>query len=235
MLEPSDWSGAVVCGFGSKGKKGFLDTRKTEIAGLLDAKISVCLVDVPGTGESSFGDGRGKSTANTSYSSTAQMLGKTLDAPRLAGLLLAIGYAENVATKTGRTARIGLWGDTDAAVNPPTAKLEVPHDVEPYPAIADPLGARLALEVGQMLDMRAVFARGGIADMRTVFASPFLYVPHDAIAVPVDVESVRATLAKKGTALRLDRFVDARNRAVPTVGGEPAETEVVAWFVKALR
>jgi dienelactone hydrolase len=233
-LEPADWSGAVVCGFGSKGKKGFLDVRKTEIAGLLDAKIAVCLVDVPGTGESSYGDGRGKSSANTTYSSTAQMLGMTLDGPRSAGLVQTIEYAEHRAKAAGHAARIGLWGDTDAAVNPPTAKLEVPHDVEPYPAIADPLGARLALEVGQMHDVRAIFARGGIAKIGSVFESPFLYVPHDAIATPVDGESARAALAKKGTAVRLDRFVDARNRAAATVGDE-GNADVVAWFVMAFR
>ena len=213
-LEPAEWSGAVVCGFGSKGKKGFLDARKTELAGLLDAKIAVCLADLPGTGESSYGDGRGKSSANTSYSSTAQMLGTTLDAPRLAGLLGAIDYAEKRAKAAGRTARIGLWGDTDAAVNAPTAKLEVPHDVEPYPAIADPLGARLALEAGLAHDVRAVLARGGIANIRSVFESPFVYVPHDAIGAPLDGQTAFAIDAAKSGTSQCDwsGFVDGRNR-----------------------
>ena len=188
-LEPKDWSGAVVCGFGLKGKKGFLDGRRAEIAGLLDAKIAVCLVDVPGTGESSYGDGRGKSSANTSYSSTAQMLGATLDDLRVGGVYRAIEYAEDVAKQSNKSARIGLWGDTDAAVNAPSAKLEVPHDVDPYPAIADPLGARwLALHVARFAKIRAIFARGGVADIRSVFESPFLY---PAVSTPCRTTPLR--------------------------------------------
>jgi dienelactone hydrolase len=246
-LEPHGWTGAVVFGFGSKGKKGFLDARKAELVGLLVAKIAVCLVDVPGTGETAYGDGRGKSSANTSYSSTAQMLGTTLDAPRVAGLLALVARVEEFAKKNGHKLRIGLWGDTDAAINPATAKLEVPHDVEPYPAIADPLGARLALEAGLAREVRAVFARGGIANIRSVFESPFLYVPHDAIATPLDGQAALAEFAAKGkTSVRLERFVDSRNRVAPesalgrgtdriTASAEPsAAADVVAWFVKAL-
>ena len=72
-------------------------------------------------------------------------------------------------------------------------------------------------------------------------------MPHDAIAVPLDAVTAAPALADKGTVVRFERLVDARNRAASpaalngiardrvTVHAEPSTpAELVAWFVKAL-
>ncbi len=65
-------------------------------------------------------------------------------------------------------------------------------------------------------DVRAVAARGCLISYASILASPFCYVPHDAMtpgAVAVgDLAEVAAALAPRS--LRIEEPVDGRNRRV---------------------
>ena len=112
----------VVC-VCQQGKQAFLKERADAVAALLEGGAAVCLPDLRGTGETQPGDGRGRQSAATSISSTELMLGP--DAARLAAARPARGpeVPARLARTSGtsRTARIALWGDSLAPVNPPTA------------------------------------------------------------------------------------------------------------------
>ena len=256
FLEPGDWNGRVVLGIAGAGKRAFLTSRKVGVARLLQEGVAVGLIDVPGTGESAYGDGRGRTSTNTAYSSTAQMLGTSLMRIRSTALLAAVEHVAAQTRKSGKTLRLGLWGESDTAPNPPSRRLDVPYDVDPFPTVSDPLGGQLVLYAAgslKELDLRAVLGRGGLAGYESVFESPFLYVPHDALEPPfafgADLPSVTALILKGASRhVRLERLVDARNRQ-----GDPAtltrypadrrltlqselssDEEIVRWFLKCL-
>jgi hypothetical protein len=258
FLEPAKWDGGVVLGVSLPGKQEFLKSHKAEISGLLKANVAVCLVDVPGTGETSFGTSRQRTSDNTSYSSSAQMLGANLMRLRLRGLTQAVNYLAERAQIANHKLRLGFWGESSAVANPADRKLEVPYDVDTVLTVADPLGSSLVLYASLLAknDVRAILCRGGLVSYRSVFESPFVYVPHDSVeppyAIGVEIGTIVGESLKNDTRqVRLERFVDGRNRlASPdtmetafrsaannrlTVRSEPSSAdEVVRWFVKAL-
>ena len=85
------------------------------------------------------------------------------------------------------------------------------------PIQAEPLGGLLALLAALFDDeIRAVYARGGVASFRSLLDSPFCYVPHDIVVTGAltagDLCDIAASLAPRP--MRLDGWVDGLNRAV---------------------
>jgi cephalosporin-C deacetylase-like acetyl esterase len=205
----------AVVGVAQGGKQGFLKHRPEFIASLLHERIAVCLPDLRGIGETSPGDGRGRSSAATALSSSEQMLGQTLVGSRLKDLraVLHVLRGHKALDKN----RIGLWGDSFAPVNPPEARLAVPMDADEQPSVSEPLGELLALLGGLYDDkIRAIAARGGLAGYRQILDSPFCYLPHDVVVPGAlttgDLCDVAAALAPRP--LRLEALVNGLNQTV---------------------
>lgn len=206
----------VVVGFAQEGKQAFLQHRAEVLAELLNGGASVCLPDLRGTGETRPGGDRGRQSAATSISATELMLGQTLMGSRLRDLRSVLRY---LRTRSDLDAtRLPLWGDSFAPVNPKDRKPEVPLDADKLPAQAEPLGGLLAL-FGALFedDVRAAYARGGLAGYDSVLQSPFCYVPHDAVIPGAltagDLCDVAAALSPRP--LRLEGLVDGLNRRDP--------------------
>jgi cephalosporin-C deacetylase-like acetyl esterase len=205
----------VVVGLGQAGKAGFLKERSEALSHLLRQGVAVCLPDLRGTGETSPGGARGRTSAATAISSSELMLGQSLVGSQLKDLLSVLHYLRTHPALDGR--RIALWGDSFASVNPPDRRLDVPLDAAALPASSEPLGGLLALLGGLFdPDVRAVAVRGGLGGYQSALESPFCYVPHDVIVPGVltvgDLSDVAAALAP--LPLRLERLVDGRNRLV---------------------
>jgi hypothetical protein len=221
----------VVVAFAQRGKQAFLKDRSAALAELLDAGTAICLPDLRGTGETQPADGaRSRGSASTSLSATELMLGQTLLGARLRDLRSVLRYLRSRMDLHPK--RVALWGDSFAPANPRERNLAVPLDADRLPDQAEPLGGLLAL-LGALFDddIRAVYARGGLASFRSLLDSPFCYVPHDAVIPGAltagDLCDVAAALAPlpmrlEGLVDGLDRevFVDALNRIF-----EPARKE----------
>jgi dienelactone hydrolase len=221
----------VVVAFGQSGKAGFLKERPDVVAKFLEGGASVCLVDLRGTGETRPGGGRGRTGGITGISSTEQMLGGTLVGARVRDLRSVLKY---LRTRPGvDPARIALWGDSTAPVNPPEANPAVPLDVEEQPALAEPMGALVAL-LGALYEeeIRAVHMSGGLVDFASVLRSPFLAIPHDAV-VPGALEAgdLPAIVEALGRPVRQEQRVDGLNRRVP----DGPEASGLLWLLEALR
>lgn len=203
----------VVVGLAQAGKAGFLKHRAGTIARLLDDGITVCLPDLHGAGErGERGEGRGRTSGATSFSSSAQMLGQTVPGLQLHDLLLVLH-----GLKGAKFGPVALWGDSFAPINDAALRVAIPLDAERMPRQAEPMGGLLALLGGLCGDphqVRVVYARGGLVSYRDVLNSPFFYVPHEAVVPGVlkvgDLDDVAALLAPRP--LRLEALVDGRNR-----------------------
>ncbi|HWG47165.1 MAG TPA: acetylxylan esterase [Gemmataceae bacterium] len=217
MLPPrkGDARAPVVVALAQGGKQAFLKNESAALAGLLQAGVAVCLPDVRGTGETRPGDGRGRGSAATAHASSEWMLGQTLVGARLRDLRAVLRYLRGRDDLDAR--RLALWGESFAPVNPPERNLAVPHDAEPAPNLAEPLGGLLAL-FGALFedDIRAVCIHGGLAGYQTLLQSPFVYVPADSLVPGAltagDLGDVTAALAP--CPVRLTGLVDGLNRTM---------------------
>jgi hypothetical protein len=219
LLTPQHKAGArlpVVVPFAQHGKKEFLTQRADTLAELLGGGTAVCLPDLRGTGETRpAGDSRARASASTGISASEWMLGQTVLGSRLRDLRAVVRYLRGRADLD--PARVALWGDSFAPVNPPERNVQVPWDAEKLPLQSEPLGGLLALLGGLFEDdIKAVYARGGLNGYQSVLRSPFLYLPHDALVPGAltagDLCDVAAALAPRP--LRLDELVDGLNRRV---------------------
>jgi cephalosporin-C deacetylase-like acetyl esterase len=205
----------VVIGLAQGGKAGLLKERSEVIAHLLQAGVAVFLPDLRGTGETSPGSGRGRSSAATALSATELMLGQTLVGARLRDLFSVVHYLRHHDGLDG--GRIALWGDSFAPVNARDMRVAVPLDADKQPVGSEPLGGLLAL-LGGLYDenIRAVSVRGGLAGYRLALDSPFCYFPHDVVVPGVltsgDLCDVAAALAPRP--LRLEGLVNGLNQLV---------------------
>ena len=200
----------VVISLSQFGGTQFLHEHAAAITALLAGGVAVCLPDVRGTGETSPGGARDRQTEATSLSATELMLGGTLLGARLRDLRAVLAYLRTRADVD--FARVALWGDSFAPVNPPgfTDPL-IGEGVPPHQS--EPLGGLLAL-FGALFepDVKAVLARGLFAGFYSLLGDVFCYVPHDAVVPGAltagDLNEVAAALAPR--AVRLESLVDGR-------------------------
>jgi hypothetical protein len=165
------------------------------------------------------GQERDRTSAATAVSSGELMLGT----PRLGEQLVELVSLVSVLRESGRVddTRIGVWGDSFAPNNPPTADFRIPQGVDGRPREAEPAGALLATLLPDQRffgtsKLRAVYAQGGVVDFRDVLASPWVFVPHDVLAPDLSWQFQLPALVvdRAPLPLRLAGFVDALNRPV---------------------
>ncbi len=234
VLEPKKQAedAPVMIAIAREGAAGFIRHRHEHLARLLGQGVKIVIPELPGSGQAAGGENRGRTSANTSYSATAQMLGTTLTRLQLIALRLVIHHAG----RPNQRQPMFLWGDSFAPVNPADVRHQVPYDVDKMPHLAEPLGPTLALLAGSLFEMpiQAVYTRGGLINFRSILDSPFLFVPHDA-AIPGammagDLDDLAAAyLSRKGTRLAIEAPVDGLNRAA----GQEAINRAYSLSVKA--
>jgi dienelactone hydrolase len=171
----------VVLGLAQAGKDAFLQQRSAEICALLTDGVAVCLPDVRGTGESSFGEGRGRGSAATAHSSSEAMLGGTLVGARLRD---ARGVLRWLRTRDDLDrSRIGVWGDSFTSSLASDMSLHVPRDDDAaLPQGPEPLGGLLALLTALFEDdVDAVWIGGGVSEFRTALEHHLALISHDAV------------------------------------------------------
>jgi hypothetical protein len=197
------------------GKYAFQTHRAEEISRLLQAGVAVCFPDLRGCGEMrTTGEARGRTSSDTSISANEWMHGDTVLGTQLQELLLVVD-----AIRGQGFGSVGLWGDSFAPVNAPDAKLSVPYDVDPQPAIGEPMGGLVALVAGLFAPegtVQAIHIRGGLASYKSVLQSQFLYLPHDALVPRVlsitDIDDVAAVLASRP--LRIEAAINGQNQRI---------------------
>lgn len=167
----------LVVVFAQGGIQALLKERAEALAALQAEGIGVCLAQFRGMDSR---EGRGRTSGSTSLSATEDMLGATVlghQLRELRELLAHLRRHDNIDPK-----RIALWGESLAPVNPPDRPVEVPHDADKMPSLAEP-GAGLLALLGTLFedDVRGVYVKGGLLSYRSLLASPFVHVPHDAV------------------------------------------------------
>lgn len=203
----------AVVAVAQSGKQSFLRHRSKDIAELLDAGTVVCFLDLRGTGETAPDDDRGRRSAATTVSSSELMLGQTQVGARLRDVRQVIRYLRK-RDDVGSD-RIVMWGDSFAPTNAADCNFAVPRGIADRPDQSEPLGGMLAL-LAALFDekIEAVYINGGLSGFHDILASPFCYVPHDAVIPGVltagDLCDVAATIAPRP--LRLNGLVDGLNR-----------------------
>lgn len=210
---------AVAIAVAQDGKAGFLKHRTKEIATILEQGVAVCLADVRGTGETASGDYRGRQSYATGLSSSELMLGGTHLGGQLTDLLCVIQRVRQFSMVDPD--RIGVWGDSFAAVNAPDRRVDVPLRIDNEPDHCEPAGAALALLAGVFDEnVRIVWARNGLVSFQNILDSPFIYVPHDFIVPGVltvgDIPFLGAVIHDSRRPVRIEGLVDGTNRRVST-------------------
>ncbi|MFP4057969.1 MAG: acetylxylan esterase [Candidatus Brocadiia bacterium] len=201
----------VVVAVAQGGKGQFLARRAREVAALLHAGVALCLPDLRGTGESRPDDVRiGRFGAATAIAATELMLGQTLLGSRLRDLRSVVRHL--AARSDLDAARVALWGDSFAPVNPPA--FEDPTSQDPPPQ-SEPLGGLLAL-FGALFEegVRAALVRRCLTSFAAPLERPFCYVPADCVVPGAlragDLCDVAAALAPRP--LRFEALVNGRNQ-----------------------
>jgi hypothetical protein len=213
----------VVIGVAQSGKQAFVNGRADIVAAILRNGIAVALPDVRGTGETSPGATRDRHSAATSISSTGLMTGQPLLGAQVRDLRTVMRYLPTHPQLDAK--RLALWGDTFTSPLDAEDVWKVPHGVDDRPVPLEPLGGLLAL-LGALYedDVRAVFTHGSLASFTSTLASPFCYLPHDAIVPGVlqtgDLTDLAATLSPRS--LRMCAMVDGVNRRIGRLPMEKA-------------
>jgi hypothetical protein len=223
----------AVIAIAQSGKEGFLHHRADEIAELLAGGVAVVLPDLRGTGETRSGDDRGRQSADTSRSSTEQMLGGTMLGARLRDLRAVIACLRSDFVSLDAK-RLAIWGDSFAEPNAASANFHVPHGVEGRPRNAEPLGGFLALLTALYEeDIQGVYVRGGLTSFQSTLESKFMHIPHDVIVPGMltigDLSTLAASLAP--LPVRLEGLVDGLNRPAPS---SSASRKSAASWLRAL-
>lgn len=237
LLKPERAAGRhpVVVALSQQGKAEFLSRRADEIGALLKAGVSVCLPDVRGTGEAAWTSGRG--TSAMTLAANEMMLGNTMLAGQIKDVRAVLAWLS--ARADVDRARVALWGESFAGVNPSGPMLDVSPIQRPGPQPpleAEPLGGLLALMTALYEDgVQAVAVRRGLSSYLSVLDDRFCYVPQDAVVPGIleaaDLGDIASALAPRG--VRLEGLVDGRNRVARPA--EKAESSVSAWFLERLR
>jgi hypothetical protein len=255
-LTPRGPERGTVIALAQQGGAGFLKNRAEHLEALVQKGMTVVIPDLPGCGAAAGpGDGRGRTSAATSHSATAQMLGTTIIGVRLACLRRLMQH-EARATPGEGPARLALWADSFAAANPAGSEPAAPWDAAKLPVQAEPGAALLALLAAALEgpEVHSVYLRGGLLQQLSLLHGPFLYVPHDAIvpgalsAGDLDV-LVNVYLRRPQTRMLIEASVNGRNqpalaRRIPAavadgrlrVEVEPSSAAAfAAWIQAALK
>jgi hypothetical protein len=129
-----------------------------------------------------------------------------------------------------RFKNIGIWGDSFAALNDKALDEKPLRTHSPW-AVIEPLGAELAI-LAALFDsqIKAVYARKGLASRESIFSTWQCCLPHDAVVPNVvaagDFDDLVRVLCP--LPLRLEMFLDGQNRRL-----EQAELE--CRFKRTLR
>jgi hypothetical protein len=217
LLKPAHSAGTprpAILALAEGGKQQFLGERGDHIMALLGNGIAVCLPDLRGTGEIASTKSRGPGAMGPA--ATELMLGGTLLGARLKDARNIVRY---LASRPDiDPARLLIWGDSLADVNPDDLAFDQSEMQEPGPLVqhqAEPMGALLALLTGLYEDrVTAVAARGGLLSFTSAIEDRFCHVPEDVI-VPGVLEAadvVDIVAAQKSRPVLLERFVDGRNK-----------------------
>ncbi len=225
----------VVVVLAQAGKAKLVKERAEEYAQLLSKGIAVCLPDVRGTGETSLGNGRGRNSAATSYSSSLLMHGDPLLAGQLRDLRAVLGWLRKHDAVAGQAPI--LWGDSLAKANEPNANFAIPRDDDAaLPASSEPMGGLLAI-LGLLYeeDVKAIHLRGSPLRLSSLGRSHLMLVPHDALVPGVshtgDLPELIYKLAAKPIAIGdfvTDRNVKVAKHPFPNIATEP---DPVPWTV----
>ncbi|MBS1824206.1 MAG: acetylxylan esterase [Acidobacteria bacterium] len=228
--EKVDGRRPVVIAVSHAGKEGLWRTRHAEIQALVRAGVSVCLVDVRGTGETLTDRRRGPSSTEVALGATELMLGGSLLGARVKDVRAVLAY---LRTRPDVDAsRIAIWGDSEAAVNQGRIRVDETPGWQIGPDVqyeADPMGGLVALFAALYEpQVRAVAARRTLVSYESLLADTFAYVPGHVVAPDLlsagDVEDVIAALAAK---VRMEEPVDGRNRLVES---ERPKGSLVEWL-----
>jgi dienelactone hydrolase len=193
------------------GKDKIVKADATVLSQLLARGIAVCLPDVRATGETGLGNGRGRNSSATSYSSSLMLHGDTLLGGQLRDLRATMAWLRSLDTVDGK--KVAIWGESLAKMNPDQTDYKIPRDDDAsLPLQSEPLGGFLAL-LGALYenDVRGGILNGFPMSFRDELRGPLVSIPHD-IVVPgllktCDIESLVF-------ALEMLRFAD-----VATIGG----------------
>lgn len=216
ILIPPHKAGArlpTIVAVAQAGKQAFLSSRPNQIAAYLNAGYAVALPDLRGTGETSPGESRGRGSPGNTLAAGDLMVGQTAIGNRLRDLRTIWRWLKthpNIDAK-----RLAVWGDSFTPVHLAERNLRVPHGIE-RPDPSEPSGTLLALLLALYEDdVRAVVAEGGLIDFQSALASPFCYVPFDAVVPGViavgDIAGLLLGLSPSH--VRLIAPVDGHNRA----------------------
>jgi hypothetical protein len=225
----------VVVVVSEGGKQRALEHRGSEIETLLKGGLTVCLVDVRGTGETAPDNRRGPSSAEVSLSATELMLGNTMLGARLKDLRTVLTYLAD--RPDIQPTRMAVWGDSFAPTNP--ARL-LPDELPAWQIgperqyQAEPLGGLLAILAALYEDkIQTIAVRGGLSSYLSLLDDSFTYVPGDVIVPGIlevgDISDVLAALEQRATLL--DSMVDGRNRRI---SGKGAPIDIGRWIVARL-
>jgi len=185
--------------------------------------VAICLPDSRGTGETRLGSARGRTSEDTSLSSSELMLGETTLGARLRDVRGVVHYLRTRRDLDAR--RLAVWGDSFTPPNASDQNLNLPFGIREEASTSEPLGSLLALLLGLYEEhVRAVYARGGLVGFQSVLSSAFLHLPHD-IVIPGaltagDLSTLAVGLVPRP--LALVGLVDGLNRAVELNGVEAA-------------
>jgi hypothetical protein len=204
---------ATILCFCQEGTNRFLKERAVAVATLIEAQISVSIVEFFGTGDTRPGNNRSRMSNATTISSTADMLGEPLLNDR--GFEFCEFAIHLTRPKYLLGSQLFIWGESLAPPIEPQQAFAVPHDLL-QPPQAEPFGPAMVSMLAAIGMGDAIIARGGLVSYRSVLDSPFVHVPHDALPINVfraaDLPDVWAHLAPKP--LRLEGLVDGTNRRV---------------------
>ena len=206
----------VVIGVAQEGRLRLRRERRSLIQSLLDQKIVVCLTELRGIGDGRHGElYRGRLSPSASVAATSLMLGESLLVSRVRDLRTLIAYLSSREDLDDN--RVGLWGDSLAALNGVGDDLAVPLNAAPYPARGEPLGG-IAVLLAALYEphIQAVYLHGGLVSYASILNEPFVYQPADSlirgILTIADLPDFCAALAPRP--LRIEGLVDGCNRRV---------------------
>lgn len=194
-----------------------LKNHSRELSLLLAAGKAVCLCDVRGTGTSHNGQGRGRTSAATSISSSLLMLGDPLVSGQLRDLRAVWGWLGNRPEID--TESMHVWGDSRGPALTAETDRVVPRDDDvSVPPAAEPTAGLLALLLSLYEDsVHSLCLTGSITNFTSALEPVQVRLPHDCVLPGMfragNIEELIVQAAER-LPVRCEGFVDGRNRLI---------------------